>query len=104
MMSVPRHSLLLLMVALLLGFLLCPDTTSAPTRTATAARVASGADRVGRPAVARAGKGPVKPPRKPKAEEIDLNDLHLEVVALQVLADLQVTPAQLKALAAVAES
>src|SRR5436305_1112687 len=42
-MSVPRRSLLLLVVALLVGLLICADTTSAPTRNQTAVKERKGA-------------------------------------------------------------
>jgi hypothetical protein len=44
-----------------------------------------------------------KRPKRPAVDDLDINDLHLEVVALQALAELQLTRAQLKALAEVAE-
>ncbi len=77
---------LLLTVSFVLGTAVCAESSRAPTRLALDEKE----------------KKAAKPAEK-ALDKIDLNDLHFEVVALQVLADLQVTPGQSKLLADLAK-
>jgi hypothetical protein len=88
-MAACRHSLLLI-ASLLFGAAACGESR----RPALKAKAA--------PAKHKDEKAPARP-AKEAADEPDITDLHHEVEALSALYDLEVTPAQLKALEALAK-
>jgi hypothetical protein len=84
-----RHSLLVI-VALVFGAAACGESRRPPAKPK------------GAPARKKAKKAPAKPVKE-AADEPEITDLHHEVAALLALYDLDVTPAQLKALEGLAK-